>query len=167
MQVGKHLGARVIASASSADKRTLALAGGADNVVDARADNWREQVKAANEGKPVDVVFDPVGGEATGPAFRSLGWGGRHLVIGFLGGIATLQTNLSLLKDASLVGVDIRQFNEREPDKAEANRAETSRLAAAGVLKLVIAQTFPLERFREAMTAAASGALAGRMVLEI
>lgn len=88
VQVGKHLGARVIASASSKAKRELALAGGADAAVEARADEWREQVRAANNGKGVDVVFDPVGGDATDPAFRSLGWGGRHLVIGFPAGSA-------------------------------------------------------------------------------
>lgn len=167
VQVGKHLGARVIASASTESKRALALAGGADVAVDARAEDWRDQVKAANGGRPVDVVFDPVGGDATDPAFRCLGWGGRHLVIGFPGGIAALRTNLPLLKGASLVGVDIRQFGELESERAEANRAETYRLAAAGILRPAIARTFPLEQYREAMAAAASGALAGRVVLEI
>ncbi len=167
VQVGKHLGARVIASASSADKRTLAMAGGADVAVDARSEDWRDRVKAANHGKPVDVVFDPVGGEATDPAFRCLGWQGRHLVIGFPGGIAALRTNLPLLKGASLVGVDIRQFGELQPDLAEANRAELFRLAASGVLRPAIAARYPLDRFREAMAAAASGQSAGRVVLEM
>lgn len=165
VQVGKHLGARVIASASSADKRALALAGGADIAVDARAEDWRDQVKAANGGKPVDVVFDPVGGDATDPAFRCLGWGGRHLVIGFPGGIAALRTNLALLKGASLVGVDIRQFGELEPERADTNRAETFQLAAQGILRPHIAQTYPLEHFREAMSAAANGKQSGRIVL--
>jgi NADPH:quinone reductase len=165
VQIGKHLGARVIASASSDAKRALALAGGADAVVDARAENWRDQVKVANGGKGIDVVFDPVGGEATDPAFRSLGWNGRHLVVGFPGGIAALRTNLPLLKGASLVGVDIRQFGDFEPDKADTNRAETFRLAAEGILRPHIAQTYALEQFREAMTAAAEGKQAGRIVL--
>lgn len=167
VQVGKHLGARVIASASSPEKRALALDGGADAAIDARAEDWREQVRAAAGGKPVDVVFDPVGGEATDPAFRCLGWGGRHLVIGFPGGIAALRTNLPLLKGASLVGVDIRQFGELEPDRAEANRAELFRLAATGVLRPAIAQRYPLERFRAAMIDAAGGHSAGRVVLEM
>jgi len=165
VQVGKHLGARVIASASSEAKRALALAGGADAVVDARAEDWRALIKAANDGKGVDVVFDCIGGAATDPAFRSLGWNGRHLVIGFPGGIAALRTNLPLLKGASLIGVDLRQFGEFEPDKAEANRAVIFQLAAEGVLRPRIAQAFPLERYREAMTAAAEGAQAGRIVL--
>lgn len=165
VQVAKHLGARVIASASSEAKRALALAGGADVAVEARAEDWRDQVKAANGGRPVDVVFDPVGGDATDPAFRCLGWGGRHLVIGFPGGIAALRTNLPLLKGAALVGVDIRQFGEIEPDKANANREETFRLAATGVLKPAIARTYRLEDFAAAMADAASGQSAGRIVL--
>ena len=165
VQVAKHLGARVIGSASSADKRALALAGGADAVVEARADDWREQVRAANHGKPIDVVFDPVGGETTDPAFRSLGWGGRHLVIGFPGGIAALRTNLALLKGASLVGVDIRQFGEREPARADANRTAIFDLAGRGILKPAIARSYPLEEFSAAMADAASGTGAGRIVL--
>lgn len=165
VQVAKHLGAFVIASASSPEKRALAQTGGADAAVDARAADWREAVKAANGGKPVDVVFDPVGGEATDPAFRCLGWGGRHLVIGFPGGIAALRTNLPLLKGASLVGVDIRQFGVFEPDKSAANRARVFELAAAGILRPAIARAYPLADFAAAMADAASGRSAGRIVL--
>ena len=165
VQIAKHFGARVIASASSAEKRALALAGGADAVVEARADDWREQVRAANHGKPVDVVFDPVGGEATEPAFRSLGWGGRHLIVGFPGGIAALRTNLPLLKGASLIGVDLRQFGVNEPARSEALRQEIFALADTGLLRPAIARTWPLERFAEAMADAASGKSAGRTVL--
>lgn len=169
VQLGKHLGARVIASASSKAKRALALEGGADAVVDARSDNWREQVKSANNGPNgrggVDVVFDPVGGEASEPAFRSLGWNGRHLVVGFTAGIAALRTNLPLLKGASLIGVDLRQFGLNQPEAAAQNMAEVFRLA--GVLKPAIAKIYPLDAFAEAMQAAASGSEAGRVVLGI
>ncbi|WP_422061560.1 NADPH:quinone oxidoreductase family protein [Sphingopyxis sp.] len=165
VQIGKYLGARVIGSASSDAKRALATAGGADAVVDARGDDWRDQVKAANDGKGVDVVFDPVGGDATDPAFRSLGWNGRHLVIGFPGGIAALRTNLPLLKGASLVGVDIRQFGLFEPEKSEANRDAVFALAAEGKLRPAIAQSYRIEDFRTAMEDAATGKSAGRIVL--
>jgi NADPH2:quinone reductase len=167
VQIAKHLGARVIGSASSEEKRALALAGGADAAVAAGAADWRDQVRAANGGKPVDVVFDPIGGEATDPAFRCLGWGGRHLVLGFPGGLTTLKTNLALIKGASLVGVDIRQFGEFESEKAEANRDTIFALAEQGVLKPAIARRYPLESFREAMEDAASGKRAGRVVLEL
>ncbi len=165
VQLGKHLGARVIASASSAAKRDLARAGGADVAVDARADDWRDQVKAANNGKGVDVVFDPVGGEATEPAFRSLGWNGRHLVVGFTGGMSAFRTNLALLKGASLVGVDLRQFGINEAERAAMNASEAFALAEAGVLRPAIAKTYPIKAFAEAMHDAASGNGAGRIVL--
>lgn len=165
VQVGKNLGAHVLASASSDSKRALALAGGADEAIDVRAEDWRDRVKAANGGKGVDVVFDPVGGEATDPAFRTLGWKGRHLVIGFPGGIASLRTNLPLLKGASLIGVDIRQFGIFEAEKSAANREAIFALAAKGILKPAIAKCYPLEAFREAMEDAASGNSAGRIVL--
>jgi NADPH:quinone reductase len=165
IQIGRHLGARVIGSASSPDKRDLARAGGADAVIDARAEDWRDQVKAANDGRGVDVVFDPVGGSATEPAFRSLGWNGRHLVVGFTAGIAQFRTNLPLLKGASLIGVDLRQFGINEPEKAAENMQAAFALAAAGVAKPAIARTFPLDDYLAAMRVAASGTSAGRIVL--
>ncbi len=165
VQVGKHLGARVIASAGSEAKRALACAGGADVAVDARGEGWRDAVKAANDGRPVDVVFDPVGSEATDTAFRALGWNGRHLVVGFVGGMTSLRTNLALIKGASLIGVDIRQFGVFEPEKADANRDAIFALAGTGVLKPAIARTYPLEEFATAMNEAATGANAGRIVL--
>ena len=165
VQIGKYLGARVIGSASSEAKRDLALAGGADAVLDVRADDWRDAVKAANDGKGFDVVFDPVGGNATEPAFRSLGWNGRHLVIGFPAGIASVRTNLPLLKGASLIGVDIRQFGIFEPERSAANRDAIFALAAEGKLRPAIARSYPLEEFRAAMTQASEGKSAGRIVL--
>ena len=164
-QIARHLGARVVGSASSESKRGLALAGGADAVVEAGAADWRDQVRAANHGKPIDVVFDPIGGNATDPAFRSLGWGGRHLVVGFTGGATSLRTNLALLKGASLVGVDIRQFGQFEPDRAAANRAAIFALAGQGILKPAIARCYPIDDFAQAMSEAAAGTSAGRIVL--
>ena len=165
VQVGKHLGARVIASASSEAKRALALAGGADAAVDATSPTWRDDLKAANGGKPIDVVFDPIGGAATEPAFRALGWNGRHLVIGFTGGLTQIKTNHALIKGASLIGVDIRQLGIYEPNLAAANTAQVFALAGAGVLKPAIAKTYPLESFADAMRDAAEGKSAGRVVI--
>lgn len=165
IQLAKYLGARVIGSASSPEKRALARAGGADIVVEARAENWRDQVKAANDGKGVDVVFDPVGGEATDLAFRCLGGCGRHLVIGFPGGMTALRTNLALIKGASLMGVDIRQFGIFEPEKCAANRTRIFNLAGQGVFRPAIASTYQLEDYIAAMNEAARGVSAGRIVL--
>jgi NADPH2:quinone reductase len=164
VQIGKHLGARVIASASSEAKRQLALAGGADVALNARSDSWREDVTVANDGKALDVVFDPVGGAATEPAFRALGWNGRHLIVGFPAGITSFRTNLPLLKGASLMGVNLRQFGERELARAEANRDKVFALAKQGLLKPVVAQRYSLEQFAAAMAAAARGDGAGRIV---
>ena len=113
VQVGKRLGATVIAAASSEEKHAFALAHGADVAIDTEVDGWRDRLSRQAEcgGAGPDIVFDPVCGPLFEPAFRSLGWGGRHLVVGFAGGpIPALPSNLPLMKGAALVGVDVRQF---------------------------------------------------------
>lgn len=166
VEVANALGARVIASASSEAKRALALRGGADAAVDARSARWRDDVKAANGGRPVDVVLDPVGGDATEPAFRSLAWNGRHLVIGFAGGgIPRLPTNLALLKGAALVGVDVRQFGENEPEASAANIDALLSLYEAGKLHPPIARSYLLDDYVAAMNDAKSGETVGRIVI--
>lgn len=165
VEVGKHLGLKVIASASSKDKQAAALVGGADAVVTTGAENWREQVTAANDGKPVDIVFDPVGGDATELAFRTLGYDGRHLVIGFPAGIASLKTNLPLLKSASLIGVQMRDFALKRPAQSEASRAKVMELAGQGIFNPAIAARFPMKDYAAAMAEAFSGKAAGRVVL--
>lgn len=165
VQVGRHLGLRVIASASSPEKQAAALAGGADAVVTTGADDWREQVVAANDGKAIDIVFDPVGGPATELAFRTLGYDGRHLVIGFPAGIASLRTNLALLKSASLIGVQMRDHALKRPVEAEAMRRTVIELAGKGSFAPAIAARYPLADYAAAMNAAFSGKAAGRVVL--
>jgi len=165
VQVGKHLGLRVIASASSEAKRAAALAGGADAVVETGAEDWRDQIKAANNGKPVDLIFDPVGGDLTELAFRNLGYDGRHLVIGFTAGIAKLPTNLPLLKCASLVGVQMLGQSINRPEEAEANRRATLAIGASGALQPAIAARYPIEDYVAAMEEAFSGKAAGRVLL--
>jgi NADPH2:quinone reductase len=166
IEIGKALGARVIGSASTPDKRALASRAGADAVVDARAATWRDDVKVANGGRAVDVIVDPVGDPATEPAFRSLAWNGRHLVVGFAAGaIARLPVNLALLKGASLIGVDVRQFGDFEPAAAAANLVALLDLYRAGRLHPPIAARFPLDDFVAAMALARAGTTAGRIVL--
>jgi NADPH:quinone reductase len=166
VQVGKWLGARVIASASSQRKREAALAAGADVAIDSAAADWGQRVKDACSGKPLDVVCDPVGGTATEPAFRSLGWNGRLLVIGFAGGsIPKLGTNLALLKGASLIGVDIRQFEEREHALSQANLDYLFKLQTTGQFRPHVAQTFPIAHFAAAMELAGQGSIPGRIVV--
>ena len=165
VQMGKRLGLRVIASASSPEKQAAALAGGADAVVTTGAADWREQVSAANAGKPIDIVFDPVGAEATDLAFRTLGYDGRHLVIGFTAGMTALKTNLPLLKSASLVGVQMRDQALKRPQEAAAQRRVVMEMAAEGCFTPAIARRFALTDYAEAMNLAFSGKAAGRVVL--
>lgn len=165
IQVGKHLGLKVIASASNEEKRQAARAAGADAVVSTGSADWRDRVKSANGGQPIDIVFDPVGGDATELAFRTLGYDGRHLVIGFPAGIASLRTNLPLLKNASLVGVQIRDFAIKRPADAEANRKQVIELAKLGVVNPTIARRYPIEEYFAGMREAFSGEAAGRIIL--
>ena len=166
VQLAKMLGARVFAAASSAAKRDSALDAGADEVLDAGdLTTWKESVKAlAPQG--VDLVLDPVGGEITDLAFRTLGWGGRHLMVGFAGGqIGALRSNLAIVKGASLVGVDIRQFGEREPAKFRALMADVTALHREGHIRPRIAATFPLEQFSQAATQALARDTVGRILI--
>lgn len=165
IQIGKHLGLRVIASASSEVKRQAALAAGADVAVETGAADWREQVRTANHGRPVDIVFDPVGGSLSELALRTLDYDGRHLVIGFTAGIPKIPTNLALLKSVSLVGVHLGDAIRRWPEKAGVLREKVMELAAAGAIAPAIAERYPLRDFVAAMNAAASGKAAGRVVL--
>lgn len=167
VQIGKRLGARVIAGASTPAKRDFALAQGADEVLDYSAENWREPLKALNGGRGVDVVFDPVGGALFEPAFRSLAWKGRHIVIGFAGGpIPRLPANLPLLKGAALIGADVRQFALKEPELAEANDRQILAWCEDG-LHPPVGALFAFEDFRSAMTAASRGESLGKVVVRV
>jgi len=166
VQIGKALGTTVIASASTEAKRTFVTLAGADATVDAHSPTWRDDVKAASGGRGIDVVVDPIGGDATERAFRSLNWNGRLLVIGFASGaIARLPVNLALLKGASLIGVDIRQSGEKEPEVQDANMRALFDLHAAGKLKLPVGQIFPLSDYAAALRSVRDGTLLGRAVL--
>ena len=128
VELGKRMGLRVIAAASSQAKREAARSRGADEVVDYTAEGFRDRIKALTGGRGVDIVYDPVGGEISETALRSLGWRGRHLIVGFAAGeIQKLPANLLLLKGSALVGVFWGDFVRREP---EANAANTRQLLA-------------------------------------
>lgn len=164
VQLGKILGARVIAAASTDAKRAAALAAGADAVVDSTAD-WKAAVKALAAPGGVDVVYDPVGGDATDTAFRTLAWGGRHLMVGFAGGeIGALKSNLSIVKGASLVGVDARQAGERTPALMHALRTEVLALYGQGRIRPLVSHVLPVERFDEAAEKTNDRAGFGRVV---
>lgn len=166
--IARALGARVIASASSEGKRALALAAGADSTVPADAEDWRDQLRAAAGPDGIQVVVDPVGGAATERAFRSLSWGGRHLVIGFANGaIPSLPTNLALVKGLRLIGVNIREFNLRHPAEGRENMRRLNAMWAAGGLRPAPATVFPLRQFAEAMRLVARRDTVGRVVIDM
>lgn len=137
IEIGKIMGAKVIASASTEDKRAFAKRVGADHVIGAEPDAFRDAVKQLTGGKGVDVVYDPVGGPLTELAFRSLAWRGRHLVVGFASGtIPSLPVNLALLKGAALIGVDLARFSfMHEPAVAAENLKQLFAWFEAGKLK--------------------------------
>jgi NADPH2:quinone reductase len=168
IQIGKALGARVIACASSEDKLAVCRSHGADATINYAAEDLRERVKALTEGRGVDVVYDPVGGPYSEPAFRSLAWRGRHLVIGFAAGeIPRLPLNLALLKGAALVGVFWGDFARREPARFAASVAQLSKWYGEGRLKPHVSQTFPLEKAAEALKLMAARQVKGKVVLTV
>lgn len=168
IQIGKLLGARVIAGASTAQKRDFALKLGADAVIDYTQPDWRDTFKALSGGHGADVIFDPIGGPVAVEAFRSIAWNGRHIVVGFAAGaIPALPFNLPLLKGGSLLGVDLAQLPRREPDVLARCTAELSRLLASGALKPAIVSAFALEDFRAAFTALAGRDALGKVVVRI
>lgn len=168
VQVGKLLGARVVAVASTPEKRALAIQNGAEIALDREPAGWRERLKAAVPGG-IDVVFDPVSGPLLQPAFRSLSWGGRYLVIGFASGeIPTLPVNLPLLKGAALVGVDYRQFAAVfEAAAAQREFDELLDWVAEGRLVPPTGRTFAFDRYREALTYALSGEGTAKTIFEV
>ncbi|HEY5646926.1 MAG TPA: NADPH:quinone oxidoreductase family protein [Pseudomonadales bacterium] len=169
VQVARMAGARVIAGASTDTKRRYALEHGAHESIDYTQSDWRQTLKTLTDNRGVDVVFDPVGGDLLEPAFRSLAWRGRHLVIGFAGGpIPALPVNLALLKGSALVGVDYRQFGSVFEQQAAAEiRRKLFSAVERGDLQPPRGMSFPLERFREAMELAASRDGLGKTIVEI
>ncbi len=168
IQIGRILGAEVIAVASTAEKRAFAQEQGAQHVLDTEPEGWRERLKDACAGKGPDVVFDPVCGPLFEPAFRSQTWGGRHLVVGFAGGpFPKLPVNLPLMKGSSLVGVDVRQFFLFEAEKARSHLSELLALVGSNKLQPPVGRRFPFGSFAEAMQFATTGTGIGKTIIDV
>lgn len=168
VQVGRLLGANVIGVASTEQKRVAVQEAGAGVTLDRTVEGWRDRLKTvAPQG--IDVVFDPVSGPLLQPAFRSLGWGGRYLVVGFAGGdIPALPVNLPLLKGAALIGVDYRQFGAVfEAEAAASEFEELLAWVAKGELNVPVGRTFPFGEYREALEYALSGDGTGKTILAV
>jgi NADPH2:quinone reductase len=166
VEIGKLMGARVIAAASSADKLAVARRHGADATIDYSKEDLRERLKALTDGRGADVVYDPVGGAYTEPALRSMAWGGRYLVIGFTAGeIPRLPLNLPLLKGCSIVGVFYGGFSEHEPQRYQALLNELMQWLAQGRIRPAITSRRPLEEAAAALLELTTRRAIGKIIL--
>jgi len=167
VEVGKMLGARVIAAASSAEKLEQARLHGADDLVNYREGSLRDQVKALTNDKGVDVVFDPVGGDAFTQAVRCIGWEGRILVIGFASGdIPKVAINMILVKNFSTVGVVFGEHSSRYPDDSRLRLGRLLEAWSAGALKPQVMQTYPLDEASAALGEIANRRVVGKLVFK-
>jgi len=166
IQLGKAMGARVIAAASSDVKLTVCRDNGADEVINYGSEDLRARVKALTAGKGVDVIYDPVGGPYSEPALRDMAWNGRFLVVGFAAGdIPKVPLNLTLLKGCSIVGVFWGAFTRNEPEHNRENNWELMAMYAAGKIKPHIHAVYPLERAAEALNEVLNKRVTGKVVL--
>lgn len=166
VELGKQMGARVIAAASSEERLALCRAHGADETINYSTEDLRQRLKDLTNGQGVDVVYDPVGGSLSETAVRGLALFGRHLVIGFAAGdIPKIALNLLLLKQSALIGVFWGAFARSAPEKNAENIAELMDWFAQGKLKPHISAKYPIERFAEALDVVMERAVKGKVVL--
>jgi NADPH:quinone reductase len=165
IQVAKLFGARVIAAAGSESKRAACMEEGADHAIDYRS-GFVDAVKQLTGGRGVDIVYDPIGDKVAEESLRCLAWGGRLLILGFLGGGPTnIRSNYLLIKGIDAIGVRIGGLNEQDPGLANANMKALLTLAEAGKLRPRISHTFRLDQAREALQAVIDRRVIGKAVL--
>jgi NADPH2:quinone reductase len=165
IQVAKVFGARVIATASTDAKRAACLEEGAEHAIDYRS-GFVDQVKELTGGRGVDIVYDPIGDKVADESLRCLAWGGRLLILGFLGGGPTnIKSNYLLIKGIAAIGVRIGGLQEANPALATANMKTLTELAGQGKLKPRISHRFPLDQAAEAVQALIDRAVIGKAVL--
>jgi len=175
VELGKAMGAHVIAAASTNDKVQFALELGADNGLiypsgpmdKAAQKELSGELKLASGRDGPDVVYDGVGGDYAEPALRSMDWNGRYLVVGFPAGIPSFPLNLTLLKSVSVVGVFWGAAAARDPEGHKANMADLMRFYAEGKIRPRVSQTFPLERAHEAIQALSDRTVMGKVVVTV
>ena len=166
IELGKIMGARVIACASSDDKLDFARKHGADDVINYAKDDLKEALRRVTGGKGADVIYDPVGGAYSEAALRSIAWQGRFLVVGFAAGaIPKLPLNLVLLKGCQVVGVFWGSFLDRDPQGHRANTAQIMQWAADGKLSAHVQQAYALSDAADALKAIAARKVMGKLVL--
>ncbi|QCI15176.1 NADPH:quinone oxidoreductase family protein [Pseudomonas putida] len=166
VEIGKAMGARVIAAASNADKLAVAKAAGADELIDYSQASLKDEIKRLTGGQGADVIFDPVGGDLFDQAVRGLAWNGRLLVVGFASGsIPQMAANLVLLKGAAVMGVFWGSFAQRQPEDNAANFQQLFAWHAGGKLKPLVSQTYPLAEAGAAIEALAQRRAVGKLVV--
>ena len=166
VELGKALGATVIAAASSDDKLALCKELGADHTINYSTESVKDRVKELTGGRGVDVVYDPVGGDFSEPAVRSMGWNGRYLVVGFASGpIPSIPLNLTLLKGCSIVGVFWGRFTMEETEVHLANIETLWQWFEEGKIKPVITDLFPIEEYEGAYAAMMERRAKGKVIL--
>ncbi|HWR79775.1 MAG TPA: NADPH:quinone oxidoreductase family protein [Pseudomonas sp.] len=168
VEIGKAMGAKVIAAASSAEKLAVAKAAGADELINYTEASLKDEVKRLTGGQGVDVIYDPVGGDLFDQAIRSIAWNGRLLVVGFASGrIPELPVNLTLLKGAAVVGVFWGSFAQRQPQDNLANFQQLFAWHAEGKLKPLVSQVFPLDQAAAAINALGQRKAVGKVVVQV
>ncbi|MBK5006661.1 NADPH:quinone oxidoreductase family protein [Pseudomonas sp. S60] len=168
VEIGKAMGARVIAAASSAEKLAVAKAAGADELIDYSAGSLREEIKRLTGGNGVDVIYDPVGGELFEQAVRGLAWNGRLLVVGFASGvIPQLAANLVLLKGAAVLGVFWGAFAQRQPQDNAANFQQLFAWYAEGKLNPLVSHIYPLAEAGAAIDKLGQRQAVGKLVVSV
>jgi NADPH2:quinone reductase len=166
VELGRALGARVIAAASSDEKLAVCREHGADETINYETEDLRERIKALTDGRGVDVVYDPVGGGYSEPALRSIAWRGRFLVVGFANGeIPRIPLNLTLLKGSSIVGVFWGEFVRREPKDNARDLMELVAMMQAGTIRPLISARYPLAHAAQALDAVMARKVTGKVVL--
>jgi NADPH2:quinone reductase len=165
VEIGKILGATVIAAASSEEKLAVAKARGADHLVLTAREPFRDAVKRITDGRGADVVFDPVGGEIFENSLRCIAWGARILVVGFTGGIGLARTNLLLIKGASVLGVRAGEAVRKNPAIGEVRIKALLEWAQAGKIRPNISHRLPIEDFAQAMRLLIDRKAIGRVAL--
>ena len=166
VELGKVMGARVIAAASTDEKLALCREYGADDTINYSTADLKDEIKRLTGGKGADVIYDPVGDRYAEPAFRGIAWNGRYLIVGFAGGnIPSLPLNLPLIKGASLVGVFWGAFTQAEPAVHRANMAELLEWYGAGKIRPHVSKHFPLSEGAAAIRWMMDRKATGKVVL--
>src|SRR5215468_4020927 len=165
VEIGKAMGARVIAGASTAEKLAVAREHGADGLVNYAAENLTDRVMALTEDRGADVCFDPVGGELADAALSALGWGGRMLLVGFVGGVQQIPANRLLVKNRSALGCSLRYYRNQAPEKLRRSVEALLVWYREGKLRPCVTHRLPLERTVEAIKLLTDRKAAGKIVV--